>query len=75
MDESQELDLGKLESDLKALSFNSLTRICETVLDIDEKFQIYKPPRLETRIQPVSATPAALKTSAGVWNPRHFLGR
>ena len=27
------------------------------------------------RIQPVSATPAALKTSAGVLKPRHFLGR
>ena len=49
MDESQELDLGKLESDLKALSFNSLTRICETVLNIDEKFQIYKSLRLEIR--------------------------
>jgi len=29
----------------------------------------------ETRIQPASATPAAWKTSAGVLNPRHFLGR
>ena len=30
---------------------------------------------LQSRIQPVSATPAALKTSAGVLKPRHFLGR
>ena len=29
----------------------------------------------KTRIQPASATPAALKTSAGVLKPRHFLGR
>ncbi len=49
MDESQELDLGKLESDLKALSFANLTRVCETMLDIDEKFQIYKSSRLEIR--------------------------
>ena len=49
MDESQELDLGKLESDLAALSFNNLTRVCETVLDIDEKFQIYKSSKLEIR--------------------------
>jgi hypothetical protein len=28
-----------------------------------------------TRIQPASATPAAVKTSAGVLKPRHFLGR
>ncbi len=42
MDESQESDLGKLESDLKALSFANLTRVCETVLDMDETFQIYK---------------------------------
>jgi hypothetical protein len=31
--------------------------------------------KTDTRIQPASATPAALKTSAGVLSPRHFLGR
>lgn len=47
MDESQELDLGKLESDLAALSFGNLTNVLEIVLDIDDKFQIYKSSRLE----------------------------
>lgn len=47
MDESQELDLGKLESDLAALSFGNLTNVLEVVLDIDDKFQIYKSSRLE----------------------------
>lgn len=30
---------------------------------------------IEKEVQPASATPADLKTSAGVWKPRHFLGR
>jgi len=49
MDESQELDLGKFKSELEALSFTNLTRVLETVLDIDDKFQIYKSSRLEIR--------------------------
>lgn len=47
MDESQELDLGKLENELTALSFRNLTNVLETVLDIDDKFQIYKSSRVE----------------------------
>lgn len=47
MDESQELDFSKLEGDLAALSFGNLTNVLEIVLDIDDKFQIYKSSRLE----------------------------
>ena len=47
MNESQELDLGKFENELTALSFRNLTNVLEAVLDIDDKFQIYKSSRVE----------------------------
>ena len=51
--------------------------VLPSVDDQDITFENFddKTKKVKSRIQPASATPAVLKTSAGVLKPRHFLGR